>query len=200
MKITFLKGKNAGESRDFEPPGVFIGREEDNDIQLLLDGVSQYHAKMTFNDDKWVLHDLDSSNGTKVNGNKIKEPTPLNSGDMIYISTEAMKIEFDKEKPGKTAELPLLNKDDAIRIRSSKDTKKYNLPIKEEQKESESTKKDIKKIPKKTKEQRAQEREINLLIQEALREKKKRLTIIAIIIAIVANAIIVWWYWFANSA
>ena len=51
-----------------------------------------------FADNKWVLHDLDSSNGTKVNGKKIKEPTTLNSGDMIYIASEAAKIEFDEKK------------------------------------------------------------------------------------------------------
>jgi len=203
MKITFQKGRRAGESLTFTPPGVFIGRESDNDIQLLADGISQYHAKMIFTDGTWILHDLESSNGTKINGRNVKEPTPLKSGDMIYIATEALKIEFDQEKEKGEEETKtedsdnsFIDKNEPIKLRSPEEMRKK--PTKKEEPEySTSTEEDIDKPHKKSKEEKAQEREIRLLVQEALKEKKKRLTIISIIIAIVANALIFFW-WFSK--
>ena len=197
MKITFQKGKRAGEDLTFSPPGVFIGRESDNDLQLLVDGVSQYHAKIMFVQNEWIIHDLKSSNGTKVNGKKIKEPTSLKSGDMIYIAKEALKIEYDEkkqEKEEKTGNVLDINTDEGIKIRSPEEAKK-TLPPETEPEKPDDTKKETGGIPKKSKEQKAKEREINILVQEALREKKKRLTIIAIIIAIIANAIVFLWYY-----
>lgn len=196
MKIIFQKGLRAGESLEFAPPGPFIGRETDNDIQLLVDGVSQYHAKIIFKDGKWLVHDLGSSNGTKVNGKRVKEPTALNSGDMIYIASEALKIEFDAPKEQKKADNKDSDTEDVIKIRSPEEAKKTPPPEEEPEKPT-STKTGIGGTPKKSKEQLAQEREINRMVQEALKEKKKILTLISIIIAVIANAIVFWW-WFSK--
>lgn len=197
MKIYFQKGRRAGESIDCEPPGIFIGREEDNDIQLLIDGVSQYHAKVMYGDDGWTLEDLDSSNGTRVNGKRVKAPTPLKTGDMIYIAKEALKVEFDEkidsDKAGKILDE---ERDRTIKLRSPEDAKK-TFPSIEEPKKPTATKTNMGGIPKKSREQRAQQREINLMVQQAIREKKKRLTIISIIIALAANGLVFWW-WFSR--
>ena len=71
MKLYFINGLREGESIVLQPPGVCIGRESDNDIQLLVAGVSRYHAKISFDGMKWSIADLGSTNGTKVNGIKI---------------------------------------------------------------------------------------------------------------------------------
>ena len=190
MNIYFQKGERAGESLKFDPPGVFIGREKDNDIQLLVDGVSQYHAKILYDAKLWVIYDLKSRNGTRVNGKKVKNSMPLNSGDMIYIAKEALKIEYDEKE--NVDNILDLNNDDGIRIKSPEEAKK-RVPPKETPRESCETKTDI-TVTHKSKEQKAREREINRMIQEILKKKKKRLTIISIIIAIIANAIIFWWW------
>ncbi len=46
MNLYFLNGKRQGEQWELVPPGICIGRESDNDIQLLTGGVSRYHAKL----------------------------------------------------------------------------------------------------------------------------------------------------------
>lgn len=200
MKIYFQKGERAGESVEYPPPGVFIGRESDNDIQLLVEGVSQYHAKIMLEDDKWMIYDLDSSNGTRVNGKSVKEPIPLKSGDMIYIAKEALKVEFeDKDQDyNKDDKKDILDKEkeDAVKIRSPEEAKK-TLPPEEETIKPAATKIDIGKIPKKSKEQKALEREHRRLLAEAIREKKKRLVIIAIIVFFVGNGLVFWW-WFSR--
>lgn len=194
MKIYFQKGERAGESVDCEPPGIFIGREEDNDIQLLVDGVSQYHAKIMYGDDGWMIEDLDSSNGTRINGKKVKAPTLLKTGDMVYIAKEALKVEFDqKVDSDKAGQILDEVRNRTIKLRSPEDAKK-TLPPEEEPKKPTATKD---KVPKKSKEEKALEREHHRMLAEAIREKKKRLTIISIIIALIANGIVFWW-WFSK--
>ncbi len=68
-----LKGKRIG-----------LGRGEDNDICLDVDAVSSSHLEFGKADDGYELKDLDSTNGTRVNGKKV-ETVPLTDGDRILI-------------------------------------------------------------------------------------------------------------------
>jgi pSer/pThr/pTyr-binding forkhead associated (FHA) protein len=70
---------------ELKPPGLSLGRELDNDIVLDEEAASRYHCKMFFRDDNWFLKDLGSTNGTKLNGLKIKEEIKLTPGDEISI-------------------------------------------------------------------------------------------------------------------
>jgi TolB protein len=62
-----------------------IGRAEDNDLQLLDPKASRHHARLHSEEDLFVLTDLDSANGTRVNGIEVTEPHPLEHGDRIVI-------------------------------------------------------------------------------------------------------------------
>ena len=62
-----------------------IGRAEDNDLQLLDPKASRHHARLHREGDLFVLTDLDSANGTRVNGIEVTEPQPLEHGDRITI-------------------------------------------------------------------------------------------------------------------
>ena len=91
MKLFFLNGPRKGENIELAPPGISIGREEDNDVQLLVAGVSRYHAKITFNGSDWRIQDLGSTNGTKVNGKPIQSPVPLQENDAIAIGDQIFR-------------------------------------------------------------------------------------------------------------
>lgn len=64
---------------------VTIGRKEHNTIQLTEQNVSRSHAKLHFRDEGWIIEDLGSYNGVKVNGVPIAEPTALHESDLIQI-------------------------------------------------------------------------------------------------------------------
>lgn len=84
--ITFqvLDGLERGEVfTDLSPP-VTIGREDENDIRLNDERVSRYHAKIQVDDDHVILTDLESTNGTRVNGHPIQMHV-LDIGDQILI-------------------------------------------------------------------------------------------------------------------
>lgn len=90
MKLCFTNGPRKGETIVLQPPGVCIGRESDNDIQLLVAGVSRYHAKISFDGMTWSIADLGSTNGTKVNGNKIAQETVLQPGDELILGDQTL--------------------------------------------------------------------------------------------------------------
>ena len=67
-----------------------IGREPDATIQLDSRGVSRHHARILVSDGSAMLEDLDSKNGTLVNGRRITAPTPLSDGDAIGLGTASL--------------------------------------------------------------------------------------------------------------
>lgn len=64
--------------------GTTIGRDQAR-IILRDPKVSKPHAKFTIADDQFTVWDFGSSNGTFVNGERIREATPLNENDVIKI-------------------------------------------------------------------------------------------------------------------
>ena len=62
-----------------------IGREPDCDVIVNDRQVSRKHARIVFESDKLSLHDLDSKNGTMLNGEFVAKPISLKDGDEIII-------------------------------------------------------------------------------------------------------------------
>ena len=74
-----------------------IGRAEDNAVQLMDPKVSRHHAQVRREGSRFVLTDLDSANGTRVNGVKISGPHVLRHGERIDIGdTELLYHELDQ--------------------------------------------------------------------------------------------------------
>lgn len=69
---------------DITQESVIIGRGEDTNLLLPNISVSRHHAKLSFKDGKATIQDLDSSNGTLVNGKAITR-ADLKSGDQISL-------------------------------------------------------------------------------------------------------------------
>lgn len=90
ITLTVDSGPNAG---SFYPVSreQSIGRADDNDIVLKLKTVSGYHCRIAIQDGKYVLQDLDSTNGTRVNGEVIKESV-IEPGMTIEISTVKLTV------------------------------------------------------------------------------------------------------------
>lgn len=84
--ITFqvLDGLERGEVFDQLDPPITIGREDENDIRLNDERVSRYHAKVQVDDEHVILTDLDSTNGTRVNGHPVQMHV-LQIGDQVLI-------------------------------------------------------------------------------------------------------------------
>jgi pSer/pThr/pTyr-binding forkhead associated (FHA) protein len=90
--LKFISGKYQGGEFPLKPEKqVVIGRSSDLDMVLVEDMVSRKHAKITIAGGKVVIEDLGSTNGTFVNGEKIKQ-SRLKEGDRILIGTSILKL------------------------------------------------------------------------------------------------------------
>src|SRR5688572_5816033 len=74
---------------------IFLGRQADCDLVLTEGHASRRHAKFSLADGAVWLEDLNSANGTFVNGQRISAKVRLNSGDRLRFDTE----EFDFRIP-----------------------------------------------------------------------------------------------------
>lgn len=68
---------------------ITVGREAYNDVVLIDPEASRKHAQISFQDGRYVIEDLGSTNGTYVNGRQILSPTALNPGDVIEVGEMA---------------------------------------------------------------------------------------------------------------
>jgi pSer/pThr/pTyr-binding forkhead associated (FHA) protein len=71
---------------------VHIGRSPDLELVIADDFISTLHARIVPGPSGPVLEDLDSTNGTLLNGHPVKGASPLAAGDEIEIGTVKLKV------------------------------------------------------------------------------------------------------------
>jgi FHA domain/Domain of unknown function (DUF1707) len=81
------------------PPGsgtsFSIGRTQDCDLRIADLSVSRRHAQLERSEDGWLLSDLGSHNGTRVNGWLVREPVPVKPGDVLQFGSALFVIRDD---------------------------------------------------------------------------------------------------------
>ncbi len=85
LVLSIIQGQSKG--RKFELPDhepQLIGRSSEA-IQFDDNAISRRHAELTPDDGLWYIRDLDSQNGTYVNGTRIRDRTRLRAGDQIRV-------------------------------------------------------------------------------------------------------------------
>lgn len=89
-KKYYLEGAGGTETEIRAEGNILVGsRAEYVDICLQNASVSKIHAQFSADGNGMTLVDLDSRNGTKINGRKITEETPVHDGDTIEFGTAA---------------------------------------------------------------------------------------------------------------
>ena len=90
------------------PPGsgtrFTIGRTRDCDLCLTDLSVSRTHALLVRREEAWVLSDLGSHNGTRLNGWLVREPVQVRAGDRVEFGSMAFIIQSDPEPPSDAEE------------------------------------------------------------------------------------------------
>lgn len=74
-------------------PSMVIGRQPENELPLDDSQASRQHARIETRDGQVTITDLNSANGTRVNGTRINAPTVLNNGDLVQIGTSQLRVE-----------------------------------------------------------------------------------------------------------
>ncbi len=94
MFTVVITEKGGSQKRlSFEESEVTIGRVPGNDIVLPKGNVSKRHSRIVLKDNRFIVVDLKSTNGTYVNGRKITSPLVVRDGDKIYIGDFIITLE-----------------------------------------------------------------------------------------------------------
>jgi hypothetical protein len=64
-----------------------IGRDGSCDLLVEHTSVSRWHARLDRQGDRWVLADAGSTNGTRVNGWRVRRPVPVQPGDYVMFGS-----------------------------------------------------------------------------------------------------------------
>jgi hypothetical protein len=104
ITLRVLHGADRGRVFANVPTPVTIGREEGNTIQLNDERISRYHLKLQDDKDKIVLTDLESTNGTKVNGEDIQVRI-VRDGDMIAVGRSLLLVGSHEDIDRRIAEI-----------------------------------------------------------------------------------------------
>jgi pSer/pThr/pTyr-binding forkhead associated (FHA) protein len=104
ITLRVLDGADRGRVYDNLPTPVTIGREEGNTIQLNDERISRFHVKIQEDQHKLVLTDLESTNGSKVNGEDIQLRI-LRYGDVIQVGRSLLLFGTREQIAGRMSNL-----------------------------------------------------------------------------------------------
>ena len=97
-QLEIMNGGFEGMTYDLVNEEIVIGRNPTTDITLLDEGISREHALILFDDDMpgYIIEDLQSTNGTKVNGKRVRSAS-LVEGDEIQIGKTIFRFVLIKD-------------------------------------------------------------------------------------------------------
>ncbi|HET59549.1 MAG TPA: FHA domain-containing protein [Chloroflexi bacterium] len=97
-KLVVKKGPGTGTSYTLDQAEIFVGRDLGNDIVVNDAEISRRHARLYKHGDNFMIEDLGSTNGTIVNGQKIRGPKELTNHDYVAMG-QNIGYEFIDDKP-----------------------------------------------------------------------------------------------------
>ena len=81
--------------RQFSQPQIMIGRDTNCDLSLMDEALSAHHARLTHHHGQWWLEDLNSTNGTFLNREKLTTPAVVITGDHFKCGNTVFRIEVE---------------------------------------------------------------------------------------------------------
>jgi pSer/pThr/pTyr-binding forkhead associated (FHA) protein len=94
VRLTVVRGRNQGSTSELQMAAkLVIGRRSGCDLALSDDEtVSSEHCEISWSNNRLVIRDLHSSNGTLVNGVPISGDQPLENGDRVGIGKTEYRV------------------------------------------------------------------------------------------------------------
>src|SRR5664279_4150614 len=93
-KLVVLSAGMTGRTQELKVDKTTIGRVEDNTFQIAEPSVSSHHCEVVLKGNEVLVRDLNSTNGTYINGEKITEKI-IKTGQILRLGQIEMRLETD---------------------------------------------------------------------------------------------------------
>ena len=93
-KLVVLSAGMTGRTQELKVDKTTIGRVEDNTFQIAEPSVSSHHCEVLLRGSEVVVRDLNSTNGTYINGEKVTERV-IKPGQILRLGQIEMRLETD---------------------------------------------------------------------------------------------------------
>lgn len=91
-RLVITSGPKEGLEIDLPSEQLTIGRSSESSLVIRDDYTSTHHARLMLWNDAWVIQDLDSTNGTFLDGSRVTLPTPVPLGATVTIGTTSFEL------------------------------------------------------------------------------------------------------------
>jgi pSer/pThr/pTyr-binding forkhead associated (FHA) protein len=102
-RLVILSEGLTGKSHELKVEKTTIGRVEDNTFQIQEPSISSHHCEVILRGADVVVHDLNSTNGTFVNGQQVTGEAVLKPGQIVRFGQVELRLEDPAAKPASTA-------------------------------------------------------------------------------------------------
>ncbi|BDZ48710.1 FHA domain-containing protein [Frondihabitans sucicola] len=91
-RLVITKGAKNGLEMPLGDGPLTIGRSNESNLIIRDDYTSTHHARLMLWNGRWVIQDLDSTNGTFLNGTRVTVPTPVPTNATVTIGTTSFEL------------------------------------------------------------------------------------------------------------
>ncbi|MWC00221.1 FHA domain-containing protein FhaB/FipA [Agromyces seonyuensis] len=91
-KLVITSGPRAGAEFPLGRDEITIGRSGDSAIIIRDDYTSTHHARLMLWNGRWMIQDLDSTNGTFLDGSRVTVPVPVPLGATVKVGATTFEL------------------------------------------------------------------------------------------------------------
>ena len=91
-RIVITSGPKAGLEIPLGDEPLTIGRSRESGLVIRDDFTSSHHARLVLWGEQWMIQDLDSTNGTWHDGEKVLTPTPIRAGAPVKVGATVFEL------------------------------------------------------------------------------------------------------------
>ncbi|RUL87724.1 FHA domain-containing protein [Tautonia sociabilis] len=118
-RLGFLKPVGGGDPIPLKKKELVVGRRPSCDIRLDFENVSGRHCMLTYANGTWNVRDLGSTNGTKINNQKLQREQAILPDDELAIATHLFRLDYEPASSIVDSQ-QILEEEEAIRSAESR--------------------------------------------------------------------------------
>jgi pSer/pThr/pTyr-binding forkhead associated (FHA) protein len=96
ITLTIKMEQGQETQKQFSQPQIMIGRDTKCDVSTMDEALSAHHARLTHHHGQWWLEDLNSTNGTFLNREKLTTPAVVITGDHFKCGNTIFSIQVEQ--------------------------------------------------------------------------------------------------------